>query len=417
MTRPVIQLENVSKYYRLGYIGGKTLREDIQAWWARVRGKENPLLKVGHSENGEGNQDYIWALKDINLTINQGDILGVIGANGAGKSTLLKILSRITAPTLGTVKIKGRVGSLLEIGTGFHPELTGRENVYLNGAILGMRRVEVDGKLEEIVDFSGVRKYIDTPVKRYSSGMRVRLGFAVAAHLDPEILVVDEVLAVGDAAFQKKCLGKMGAIANEGRTILFVSHNMGSIQDLTDQCLVLEKGKIAFLGETYKAIEYYLKDEDNSKEKESRGILAENDLLKILTARVKRGGDGPIMNVPLFIDIDVQAVEDLTDLTFMLSINNSKNARLITTREVLSLIPKGNHTLEIQLDHHHLAPGNYSLWFVIESNRLGRMKVSKGCNFILDELYVEDSYVVKHKDKVGTLIPMRYKVKEESEIK
>lgn len=241
MTRPVISVENLSKSYQLGVINTGTFRGDLQRWWARMRGLPDPLMKVGEkAHQGE----TIWALKDINFTVQQGEAVGIIGRNGAGKSTLLKILSRVTTQTSGVVKVKGRIASLLEVGTGFHPELTGRENVYLNGAILGMTQMEVNRKFDEIVDFSGVEQFIDTPVKRYSSGMYVRLAFAVAAHLEPEILVVDEVLAVGDAEFQKKCLGKMGDVAHAGRTVLFVSHNMGSIQQLCSRAILLNGGQI-----------------------------------------------------------------------------------------------------------------------------------------------------------------------------
>ncbi|MBK8640042.1 MAG: ABC transporter ATP-binding protein [Chromatiaceae bacterium] len=254
----VIQVEHLSKYYRLGLIGGGTLREDVNRWWAKLRGQPDPLLPIGESDHGNRKDGQIWALRDINLEVKQGEILGIIGRNGAGKSTLLKILSRITAPTEGRVKIKGRVGSLLEVGTGFHPELTGRENIYLNGTILGMTRPEVSRKLDEIVEFAEMAQFIDTPVKRYSSGMTVRLAFAVAAHLEPEILIIDEVLAVGDAAFQKKCLGKMGDVANQGRTILFVSHQMASIENLCTHCLVLKNGRVAFSGLTKNALGFYL---------------------------------------------------------------------------------------------------------------------------------------------------------------
>ncbi|MBI9044551.1 MAG: ABC transporter ATP-binding protein [Anaerolineaceae bacterium] len=275
MARTVIQLENVSKYYRLGIVGGNTLRDDLNLWWSKLRGKENPLQIVGEKDVGNRSDEYIWALQNINLKIKQGEILGIIGANGSGKSTLLKILSRVTGPTNGRVKIKGRIGSLLEVGTGFHPELTGRENVYLNGAILGMRKHEIDRKFDEIVNFSGVEQYIDTPVKRYSSGMRVRLGFAVAAHLDPEILVVDEVLAVGDAAFQKKSLGKMNDVAGEGRTVLFVSHNMTSIEFLCKEIIVLNQGKINYRGQSEEGIRKYLVD-NLSKRKQS-GDISQRD--------------------------------------------------------------------------------------------------------------------------------------------
>src|SRR6476660_3520748 len=233
-----IKVENLSKAYQLGVIGTGTLGNDLKRWYARTRGKEDPFLKIGESNDRtvKGESDVVWSLKDINFEINQGDAVGIIGKNGAGKSTLLKLLSRVTSPTTGEIKVKGRIASLLEVGTGFHPELSGRENIYLNGAILGMRKKEITRKLDEIIDFSGVERYVDTPVKRYSSGMYVRLAFAVAAHLESEILIVDEVLAVGDAEFQKKCLGKMGDISKgEGRTILFVSHNLASVKNLCDR--------------------------------------------------------------------------------------------------------------------------------------------------------------------------------------
>jgi len=258
MSAHVIKVENVSKRYRLGQIGGGTLRGDLGRWWARLRGKPDPLLKIGQEDDANRHGEHIWALKDVSFDVQQGGVLGIIGRNGAGKSTLLKILSRITAPTSGEVKLKGRVGSLLEVGTGFHPELTGRENIYLNGAILGMNHQEVDAKFDEIVDFSGLEIFIDTPVKRYSSGMYVRLAFAVAAHLEPEILVIDEVLAVGDAEFQRKCLGKMSDVAKEGRTVLFVSHNMSAILRLTEEALVLDKGRLIMRAASQKAVEYYL---------------------------------------------------------------------------------------------------------------------------------------------------------------
>ncbi|CVK19937.1 ABC transporter ATP-binding protein [Sporomusa sphaeroides] len=245
MSDTVIKVENLSKQYQLGTIGSGTLYRDLQSWWARLKGKEDPNSKLGQwdvSQIGEDNS--FWALRDVSFEINQGDIVGIIGRNGAGKSTLLKILSRVTGPTSGQIKIKGRVASLLEVGTGFHPELTGRENVYLNGAILGMRKAEIDRKFDEIVDFAEISKFIDTPVKRYSSGMYVRLAFAVAAHLDPEILIVDEVLAVGDIEFQKKCLGKMKDVGQQGRTVLFVSHNMVAIEQLCSSAILIENGQI-----------------------------------------------------------------------------------------------------------------------------------------------------------------------------
>jgi len=264
----VIKVENVSKQYRLGNVGSGTLRDDLTRWWYRMRGKEDPLMQVGSTNDRaqKADSDYVWALKDINFEVQQGDTLGIIGRNGAGKSTLLKILSKTTAPTTGSVKVKGRIASLLEVGTGFHPELTGRENIYLNGAILGMRKHEITRKLDEIVDFAGVERYLDTPVKRYSSGMYVRLGFAVAAHLESEILIVDEVLAVGDAEFQKKCLAKMNDVSiGGGKTILFVSHNMQSIRKITKKSILLNHGKIETIDNTAHVIDKYLTVSNSGK--------------------------------------------------------------------------------------------------------------------------------------------------------
>jgi lipopolysaccharide transport system ATP-binding protein len=286
MNDTVIQVEGLSKQYRLGEVTTGTLSHDLNRWWHRVRGRPDPYLTVTQANtrvrkpavgDSDGNgragplsasqrwtardrpspPEYIWALNDINLEVRRGEVLGIVGANGAGKSTLLKILSRITAPTRGEVRVKGRMTSLLEVGTGFHPELTGRENVFLNGAILGMTRAEIAGRLEDIVEFSGCGRYLDTPVKRYSSGMTVRLGFAVAAHLEPDILIIDEVLAVGDAEFQKKCLGKMQNVAREGRTVLFVSHNMAAVRSLCGVGMLLREGCLAFRGDTSAAIDLY----------------------------------------------------------------------------------------------------------------------------------------------------------------
>lgn len=257
MEDTVIEIENLKKRYRLGMIGGGTLAGDIQSWWARIRGKEDPNLKIGENYTDTGESFY--ALDGIQLTVQRGDTLGIIGSNGAGKSTLLKLLSRVTAPTEGTIRIKGRISSMLEVGTGFHAELSGRDNIYLNGAILGMSRAEVDAKIDDIIAFSECGQFIDTPVKRYSSGMYVKLAFAVASHLDSEILIMDEVLAVGDMAFQRKCLDKMSAISDtEKRTILYVSHNMNTIRRLCKRCIVLDHGRIIYDGNTEEAIQLYL---------------------------------------------------------------------------------------------------------------------------------------------------------------
>ena len=262
MTNTVIKVENLSKLYRLGEVGTGTISHDLNRWWARVRKKEDPFAKVGATNDrtqAAAKGEHVWALKDINFEVKQGEVLGIIGKNGAGKSTLLKILSRITSPTTGHIKAKGRIASLLEVGTGFHQEMTGRENVYLNGTILGMTKKEIDKKYEEIMDFAGCLKYADTPVKRYSSGMMVRLGFAVAAFLEPEILIVDEVLAVGDAEFQKKAIGKMQDISSgEGRTVLFVSHNMASVNDLCSNVLLIKNGSVELIAEPEEVIKQYL---------------------------------------------------------------------------------------------------------------------------------------------------------------
>ena len=261
-----IEFNNISKQYRLGLVSTKTLSHDLNRWWQmNILRKEDPYLKIGETNDrsSKGNSDYVWALKNIDFKVEQGDVVGIIGKNGAGKSTLLKLLSKVTAPTTGTIRARGRIASLLEVGTGFHPEMTGRENIYMNGAILGMTKAEIASKLDEIVDFSGCERYLDTPVKRYSSGMMVRLGFAVAAHLDPEILVVDEVLAVGDAEFQKKAIGKMQDVSKgEGRTVLFVSHNMTAVQNLCKTGVMLENGMLKCTGKIDDVIHEYLSDKD-----------------------------------------------------------------------------------------------------------------------------------------------------------
>ena len=282
----ILKAENISKQYRLGQVGTGTLTHDLNRWWHKIRGKENPYLKIGdtNDRSTKGESDYVWALQDINFEVERGEVLGIIGKNGAGKSTLLKILSKVTAPTTGSIKSRGRIASLLEVGTGFHGEMTGRENIFLNGAILGMTKKEIASKLDEIIEFSGCERYIDTPVKRYSSGMTVRLAFAVAAFLEPEILVIDEVLAVGDAEFQKKAIGKMQDISKgDGRTVLFVSHNMAAIKQLCTRCVVLRNGELVASGDTSEMIENYLSaDSELITEKSwSNGNAPSNYFLEI----------------------------------------------------------------------------------------------------------------------------------------
>ncbi|WP_153799449.1 ABC transporter ATP-binding protein [Foetidibacter luteolus] len=293
MSEVVIKIESLSKQYRLGQVGRRTLSHDINRWWYKVLGKGDPYAKVGqeNERSKKAESEYVWALRDICFNVRQGQVLGVIGRNGAGKSTLLKILSKVTAPTTGQIKLNGKIASLLEVGTGFHPELSGRDNIFLNGAILGMSRKEVQRKFDAIVSFSGVERYIDTPVKRYSSGMYVRLAFAVAAHLEPDILIVDEVLAVGDAEFQKKCLGKIKDVSEkDGRTVLFVSHNMSAVKALCDSCLVLKNGKTFFLGNSLEGVGYY----ESEVESIASSLFHEdikqapgNDLVKIVSFTVR----------------------------------------------------------------------------------------------------------------------------------
>jgi len=285
----ILKVESISKQYRLGTLGTGTISHDLNRLWCQLRGKQDPYLKIGETNDRsvKGKSDYVWALKDINFEVKRGEVLGIIGKNGAGKSTLLKILSKVTGPTTGSIKSRGRIASLLEVGTGFHPEMTGRENVYLNGAILGMTKKEINDKIDEIIDFSGCERYIDTPTKRYSSGMTVRLAFAVAAFLEPDILVVDEVLAVGDAEFQKKAIGKMKDISNsEGRTVLFVSHNMGAIKSLCTKCLVLTNGNVQLVSETEVAIKEYLL----LNQQEKKGVIefvSNKSIAKMKKATIK----------------------------------------------------------------------------------------------------------------------------------
>ncbi|MDR1877404.1 MAG: ABC transporter ATP-binding protein [Flavobacteriaceae bacterium] len=329
MSEIVIKAENISKLYRLGEVGTGTLHQDIKRWWWKTMGKGDPFAKIGESNDRsvKGNSEYVWSLKDINFEIQQGDAVGIIGKNGAGKSTLLKILSKTTSPTTGKIGIKGRIASLLEVGTGFHPELTGRENVFLNGAILGMTKQEIRKKFDNIVDFSGCERYIDTPVKRYSSGMYVRLAFAVAAHLESEILIVDEVLAVGDAEFQKKCLGKMGDVTKgEGRTVLFVSHNIAAIKRLCTRGIVLQYGMVSYLGEALDSVEYYQKSSEISSSFEHKGNIEEapgNQNIRIL-----RFVTSPIVGNHLTISSGVEF-----ELEFY---NNKPNINLNATFELKS---------------------------------------------------------------------------------
>ena len=297
----ILKAENISKQYRLGQVGTGTLSHDLNRWWHQLRGKENPYLKIGdtNDRSTRGESDYVWALQDINFEVERGEVLGIIGKNGAGKSTLLKILSKVTAPTTGSIKCGGRIASLLEVGTGFNGEMTGRENIFLNGAILGMTKKEITSKLDEIIEFSGCERYIDTPVKRYSSGMTVRLAFAVAAFLEPEILVIDEVLAVGDAEFQKKAIGKMQDISKQGgRTVLFVSHNMAAVKSLCTRGILMENGRVSFEGEIDKVVDLYL----NTNQGLDKSQLLTPGFFDLTVNSKKKYKVGGILNVEIFCD-------------------------------------------------------------------------------------------------------------------
>jgi len=365
-----IKFENISKQYRLGLVSTRTLSHDLNRWWQmNILRKEDPYLKIGEVNDRahKGNSEYVWALKNINFEVEQGDVVGIIGKNGAGKSTLLKILSKVTTPTTGTIKAKGRIASLLEVGTGFHPEMTGKENIYMNGAIMGMTRNDINRKFDEIVDFAGVERYIDTPVKRYSSGMTVRLGFAVAAFLEPEILVVDEVLAVGDAEFQKKAIGKMQDVSRgDGRTVLFVSHNMGAIRNLCKSALVLKNGTINFAGEVNNAVDHYSSlDKDNY----STFKLIDNSMrLKDLPLNVQ------FISVELLNGINKFASDQPIEFLFKIQANKDvESFRLNTTIYTMDDISIGSvsgttffsiqvneiQCIKFSLINHNLALGEY----------------------------------------------------------
>lgn len=363
-----VQLSGVKKQYRLGQIGGGTLQRDIQSWWAKRRGKEDPNTKIGQEERLVG--ETFMALNGIDLTIYKGEAVGIIGGNGAGKSTMLKLLSRVTAPSEGTIDIYGRIASMLEVGTGFNGEMTGRENVYMNGAILGMTKAEIDKKMEDIIDFSEVREFIDTPVKRYSSGMYVKLAFSVAAHLDSEIMIMDEVLAVGDMAFQKKCLTKMrDAAKKEGRTVLYVSHNMNTIRQLCDRCIVLDKGKVVYEGDVETAIRIYMGSDAGELrrkyylEEVKRPSAFHGSQFKVKEFEFLNKEEATFFsNEKICFRIKWTAIKDIRKLRMRFSIHDADEARIIgtTQSEIFADVIKneeGESTLE--LDISNLASGKY----------------------------------------------------------
>ncbi|GGD02362.1 ABC transporter ATP-binding protein [Hyunsoonleella pacifica] len=390
----ILKVENLSKQYRLGLVGTGTISHDLNRWWNRIRGKEDPYLKVGdvNDRSTKGSSEYIWALQDINFEVQQGEVLGIIGKNGAGKSTLLKILSKVTGPTIGEIKTKGRIASLLEVGTGFHGEMTGRENIYLNGAILGMTKKEISHKIKEIITFSGCERYIDTPVKRYSSGMTVRLAFAVAAFLEPEILVIDEVLAVGDVEFQKKAVGKMQNISKEeGRTVLFVSHNMAAVQSLCSRCLILDKGRVFFEGQTNKAIDLYVKsNNDSSTEKIEKDKDRDGNGNLEFTSIIFNDGNGVFVGDSMKITLGYKAKRNIKSLDIAITICAGYEERILTIdnmfQGVLLDITKREGKIEIFVPKIHLLAGNYTinLWSATNGDVLDYIVNAKN-------LYVENA--------------------------
>lgn len=368
----ILKAENISKQYRLGQVGTGTLSHDINRWWHQIRGKENPYLRIGdiNDRSTKGTSDYVWALQDINFEVERGEVLGIIGKNGAGKSTLLKILSKVTAPTTGTIKSRGRIASLLEVGTGFNGEMTGRENIFLNGAILGMTKKEIASKLEEIIEFSGCERYIDTPVKRYSSGMTVRLAFAVAAFLEPEILVIDEVLAVGDAEFQKKAIGKMQEISKgEGRTVLFVSHNMAAVKSLCTRGIVMENGKVKYDGNIDDALSKYL--EINSGEENTSKIIYEDDDSKatqVLKVELKDEYKNDVIEYftdqDIYIHITLRNNFDQENARLNFSILDKYENLFFINRRVLDFI--GVNTWIVKVPRNLLIANSYVVGFALD---------------------------------------------------
>ena len=387
MSNIAIKVENLSKIYRLGEIGTGTISRDMERWFkTRILKQEDPFLKIGETNDraNKGASDIVYSLQDINFEINQGDAVGIIGRNGAGKSTLLKILSRVTTPTTGKINIKGRVASLLEVGTGFHPELTGRENIYLNGAILGMRKREIDRKLDEIIDFSGVERYIDTPVKRYSSGMYVRLAFAVAAHLESEILIVDEVLAVGDAEFQKKCLGKMGEVSKgEGRTVLFVSHNMTAVSTLCNNAILLNNGSINSIGEVNDVMSVYTSTTSVDDILNRKGKFGNSEVIEISSVSVESTNNFQTSS-DLTITIEGVATKSIFGLVLGYTLWSQYEYEIIYSlfddqSPEITEFPEGPFKVKFKIPANTLAEGRYRVQFDVGIHNVERI-INEECD-------------------------------------
>jgi lipopolysaccharide transport system ATP-binding protein len=375
----VIKVENLSKLYRLGQVGTGSIFHDVNRWWHTVRGIDDPYQRVGevNDRTQKGSSDYVWALRDINFEVKQGEVLGIIGRNGAGKSTLLKILSRTTAPTTGSIKVKGRIASLLEVGTGFHPELSGRDNIFMNGTILGMTRAEIKSKFDEIVQFAGVERYLDTPVKRYSSGMYVRLAFAVAAHLESEILIVDEVLAVGDIEFQKKCLGKMKDVSEkQGRTVLFVSHNMNVIGNISDKVIIIDDGRTYFFGDAENGVDQYLKKTiaNINNVKESINLSFQTNefaLQSVVLCQKNTEGFEFVNDLPLSIKLKYEIKSRLIGFRIGFDVYENKSSMVLFRSfhddliEEINYIEPGVYNSSVELPIDYFKEGSYSLNIIV----------------------------------------------------
>jgi lipopolysaccharide transport system ATP-binding protein len=392
-----IKVEHVSKAYRLGSIGTGTLSKDFERWLSRIRGKEDPFLKIGETNDRttKGKSDVVWSLQDVNFEIEQGEAVGIIGANGAGKSTLLKILSRVTTPTTGSISGNGRIASLLEVGTGFHPELTGRENIYLNGAILGMRKKEISQKFDEMVDFAGVERYIDTPVKRYSSGMYVRLAFSVAAFLEAEILILDEVLAVGDAEFQKKCLGKIGEVSEHGgKTVLFVSHDLNAVSRLCTKGILLNRGQIGAIGKISSIVSTYLSSSKKSAIFEATEETVANAYEAYLKSirvvnEAKQVTPNFTIHDSIYLDIEIEIIHLTYEYSLLVLVLDSMKRRVFACES-----PTIKEKMTLMIPSETLVRGDYSVMVLINIPGFGPLdEADDVCNFTVIDT---DSFLVKH---------------------
>ena len=420
MGKKVLEIENLGKQYKLGQVGTGTLSHDLNRWWAKLRGKEDPFKKLGveNDRTSTESQGYVWALQDVSFSLEQGDVLGVIGRNGAGKSTLLKLLSKITAPSSGEIRTKGKIASLLEVGTGFHPELTGRENVFLNGAILGMTKAEIVSKLDQIVEFSGCAAYIDTPVKRYSSGMMVRLGFSVAAHMDPDILVVDEVLAVGDIEFQQKCLGKMNEVSKSGRTVLFVSHNMQAVGKLCTKGLYLRNGKMISYGGIDEVLEDYVTSTASNNFRYQHPLDKLNDEGTFVMAEIVDAEEKPIGEIGIAMHWGVKVKFILKEKTkhvmVAIGLSGTLDENINTTWSTPRDLDEGTYEMIIWNKNIMYSAGTYYVTLGLSTFERSMHYLEKEISFMILETGREDldSRIIRLRGNGFILNPMQESFKK-----